>query len=354
MVVCGMVFTALLVTLPALIASQSEAQRVILEGVDRYQNETPFEGVRVILSYLGEEHSPAYICGISGAAFRIGGPCVCGPEFDQAMYPTELVSLLGYKCEQIWLGGEDPESRLQEILARAREEIRDGRPVLMFHTFTNLGWDVVCGFDDGKRELYGRGACEGLEEYARAEQTHPLKSPPGVPMMGAIFIGEKVGQLDVREAELASLKEAVAHAHSATGKCAGRYDHLASGLECYDAWIAGHRFYGPPGIDIGINVNSYMLSTLRTARAAASLFMLELGPKYPQASTHLEMAAEHFAREAEALDSCYKLFPERTQEELDDTDRRIRAAAYLRQARAMYALAIDEIARSLAKISMRE
>ena len=66
-----------------------------------------------------------------------------------------------------------------------------------------------------------------------------------------------------------------------------------------------------------------------------------------------EMAAEHFALESEALDSCLKLFPESTQEERQQPGRRIRAAGYLRRARAMYALAIDEIARALAKISMR-
>jgi len=58
--------------------------------------------------------------------------------------------------------------------------------------------------------------------------------------------------------------------------------------------------------------------------------MVELAPKYPKARIHLEMAGEHFAREADALDSCFKLFPKRTLEELDDDDRRIRAAAYLR------------------------
>ena len=355
MIMAGLLFVALLIIVPVSASSGSESQQAILEGVDRYRNKTPFEGVRVILSYRGEEYSPAYICGISGAAFRIGGPCACATGYDQAMWPTELIQLLGYECEHIWLGSEKPEERLQEILARVREDIRAGRPVLMCHVFPSYGWDVVCGFDYEKKELYGRGAGAGLEEYARAEQTHPLKSAEGIPMMGAIFIGDKTGQLDAREAELAALKEAVTHAYGATGKCGGRYDSLASGLECYDAWIAGHRFYNPPGMleHLGVTLNSHMLAVLRSARAAASQFMLELAPKYPVASAHLEMAAEHFALESAALDSCFKLFPEQTQEELQDNDRRIRAVAYLRRARAMYALGIEGIARALSIISMR-
>lgn len=50
--------------------------KIFLPGADRYQvREAMFEGVRVILSYRGEPYTPAYIQGISGAAFRIAGIC---------------------------------------------------------------------------------------------------------------------------------------------------------------------------------------------------------------------------------------------------------------------------------------
>jgi hypothetical protein len=49
---------------------------MILQGVDRYQVVEPvFEGVRVILSYRGEPYSPAYIQGLAGTAFAVGGIC---------------------------------------------------------------------------------------------------------------------------------------------------------------------------------------------------------------------------------------------------------------------------------------
>ena len=49
---------------------------MILQCVDRYRVVEPlFEGIRVILSYRGENYSPAYVQGISGAAFRVAGIC---------------------------------------------------------------------------------------------------------------------------------------------------------------------------------------------------------------------------------------------------------------------------------------
>ncbi|HHT27575.1 MAG TPA: hypothetical protein GXZ82_10055 [Firmicutes bacterium] len=47
---------------------------MILPDVDHYRICDPlFEGLRVLLAHRGEPYSPAYIQGISGAAFRIGG-----------------------------------------------------------------------------------------------------------------------------------------------------------------------------------------------------------------------------------------------------------------------------------------
>ena len=53
------------------------------------------------------------------------------------------------------------------------------------------------------------------------------------------------------------------------------------------------------------------------------------------------------------MDSCFNLFANHGQVELDNSDHYVRAAAYLRQARAMYGLSIDEIARALPKINRK-
>ena len=75
---------------------QLTAHSAILEGIDRYQVLEPmFEGLRVILSYRGEPYTPAYIQGISGAAFRVGGICPCAPTCGTAMQPQDLAQHAG-------------------------------------------------------------------------------------------------------------------------------------------------------------------------------------------------------------------------------------------------------------------
>ena len=56
----GLLSTGLLAIMIASSGSQIEARRVTLDGVDPYRvREANFEGIRVILSYRGEEYSPA-------------------------------------------------------------------------------------------------------------------------------------------------------------------------------------------------------------------------------------------------------------------------------------------------------
>ena len=209
----------------------SVSTRVILESVDRYRVFEPlFEGVRVILSHRGEKHTPAYLQGISGAAFRIGGPCPCAPTCEYAMSADDLIRMLGYECEHraLFAEGKEPEELYPPVLARVKEEIRAGRPVLVWNAFTVAEFDVVCGFDEEKRELIGRGSYKGLDGYATAPETRPTEHDVA-PAAGAIFIGKKVKEFDARAAEIAALKEAVAHARGSSAKLTA----LPTGLACY-------------------------------------------------------------------------------------------------------------------------
>ena len=83
----------------------TEESRVVLDGVDRYQvMDALFEGVRVILSYRGEPYSAAYVQGISGAAFRIGGICPCAPTCTSAMETQDLPASRESKRRCVRLG----------------------------------------------------------------------------------------------------------------------------------------------------------------------------------------------------------------------------------------------------------
>ncbi len=332
--------------------------RVVLDNVDRYRIPEPlFEGVRVILAYRGETYSPAYIQGISGAAFRIGGPCPCAPTCEYAMTAGDLISLLGYEAELVGFeDAADPKDLLPAVLARIKAEIRAGHPVLVWNAFTTAEFNVVCGFDEEKHELIGRGSYLGLDGYAAAPEGRVAEHDVA-PAIGAILIGEKTGTFDTRKAEIAALKEAVAHARgsSATLTC------LPTGLACYDYWIAAYRNRGllvsaktrDGKQDLGWVAaqtpnDFYPLSILPSTRQAAADFLREIAPKYPQAKAHLEMAAEHFARESAALEAARTVLGDRRKDLTDDQC--VRAAGYLSQARAMYLLAIEEIERALRKV----
>ncbi len=332
--------------------------RVVLDNVDRYRIPEPlFEGVRVILSYRGETYSPAYIQGLSGAAFRLGGPCPCAPTCEFAMYNGDLLRTLGYEFEHLQFTDEsEPITQLPAMLARIKAEIRAGRPVLVWNVFTTAEFDVVCGFDEEKHELVGRGSYMGLDEYATASESR-IAEHDVAPAIGAIIIGKKVRDFDARAAEIAALKEAVAHARgsSYTLTC------LPTGLATYDYWISA---YQNRGLLIGAKSRDgkqdlgwvaaqtpsdfYPLTIYPGTHQAAAEFLLEIAPKYPNVQAHLEAAAQHFGQESKALIACREILNDRSKQ--PDDEQCIKAAASLREARAMYVLGIEELERALAKI----
>jgi hypothetical protein len=358
----ALVFTALAAAEPA--KEEPMPERVVLENVDHYRVVEPlFEGMRVILSYRGEKCSPAYAQGLSGAAFRIAGPCPCAPTCESAMWPTDLAKLFGYEVERIGMDGpsEDPKAHLTAVMDRVREEIRAGRPVLAWNAFTTAEYDVVCGFDDEKGEVIGRGSYQAMRtgDYARAPQSRIAENYVA-PAFGIVTVGKKVGSFDARAAELAALKEAVAHAHGIATTLPG----MPSGLRCYDSWIASYQRRGtltraksrdekqdlgwvkalPPD-------DAYPLGIYASTHRAAGDFLKEIAPKYPEAEPYLELASGHFAKDAAALEAARAALGDRKSEPTEEQC--VRVASHLSEARAMYSLGIDEIAAALRKIDGR-
>jgi hypothetical protein len=324
--------------------------RVVLQGVDRYRVVEPmFEGVRVILTYRGETYSPAYIQGLSGAAFRVGGICPCAPTCTAAMEPQDLIGLLGYAYEYLPLAGEgiDAQTAGPRVLARVKEELRAGRPALVWHAFTYCEWDVVAGFDDTQGLFFGRGSYAGLDDYAQAPQERATTCGDTCPALGAILIGERLREPDTRAAELDALREAVRHAHSAEARDF-RGDNqwvMLYSLECYDRWIETFRADPPVVPDMG---DRYCFNVYRSTHRAAAEFLREIAPKYPQAVSDLGRAANCFATEADALHTCTEwLFPGGELPATADRATHDRVAHLLSRARDHYARAISSIEAAL-------
>ena len=326
-------------------AQTANGERVVLEGVDRYRVMEPlFECVRVVLAYRGEAHSPAYIQGISGAAYRIAGICPCAPTCSSTMETQELIEMLGYHAECLSLceEGMDPDAEVGRVVARVKDEVRAGRPAIVWHAFTWAEWDVVCGFDVRGKAFLGRGSYAGLEGYASADQRRTATCGEICPPLGAILVGGRTGSYDARSAEIASLLEAVRHAHSQANVDKPGEDRwvMLDGLACYSRWVDDMRTLSwVPGMD-----DRYCLGVYRSTRRAAAEFVRELMPKYPAASDDLEAASRAFAAEADALNACAELlFPGWQLPKGASPEANRQAAALIARAREGYAEAIDNI-----------
>ena len=328
---------------------------MILEGVDRYRVMEPmFESVRVVLSYRGEAYSPAYVQGISGAAFRIGGICPCAPTCACAMSTQDLLKTFGYQIEHLSLceEGMDPAKEVEHVIARVKDEIRAGRPVIVWHAFTWAEWDVVCGFDDASHQFVGRGSYAGLDGYATADQGRMATCGDICPEFGAILVGEKTGQYEARASEVVALQEAVAHAYSTQNmdKAGGEQWVMLYGLACYDRWIQDFQGNPPRLPTMG---DRYCFGVNRSTHRAAAGFLRKLAARYPAAKGQLDCAATHFVAEADALnEGANMLFPGWQLPKEASREVNSRVAALLHTARDNYARGIDEIEGALAAMGV--
>jgi|GEM_PF-888442 len=327
---------------------------MVLQGVDSYRVVEPlFEGVRIVLAHRGEAYSPAYLQGLSGAAFRVAGPCPCAPTCSAAMTSQDLIALLGYECRDLPIGAPGPAQadRWRQVLDQVRQELRAGRLVLVWNAFTSYEFDVVCGDDEAERQLLGRGSYAGTgDALARADEMRPLTGAD-VGMPAAILIGGRVRPFDSQAAELDALEEAVRHAHFARDRWlaeAGGIEkpwRFREGLACYEVWIDNYRLNPQRAPDGG---DRYCLGVYRSTHRAAAAFLREIRPRNATAVEPLERAAVAFAREADVLDEL-RAQPGWNWEGKAQPGpaAAARAAALLEQARDQYAQGITQIEEAL-------
>jgi len=315
---------------------------MILQGVEPYRVVEPlFEGVRVILSYRGETYSPAYIQGLSGAAFRVAGICPCAPTCSAAMGTADLIALLGYELECLAVPEEgDFKSVWPEHLARIKASIDAGRPALVWHAFTMYEYDVVAGYDDSDN-LMGRGSYAGLEEYASAPQDRPTTAEPA---LHSYLIGLKTSALSAREAEVAALREAVRHAHDQNNADlrGGAQWVFLEGLLAYDRWVSD---WANPEKTLGVG-DCYCVGVYRSTHGAGAAFLREIAPRYPNVTDKLAAAATQMTAEVEALEECLPLLWWHAPKG-PDAARNAQATILLTRARDAYARAIDQIEAAL-------
>jgi len=268
--------------------------------------------------------------------FKQAGICPCAPTCSAGMETTELINLLGYEFEHLGLPDEDIDraKEVYNVVTRVKEEIRARRPVLVWNAFTSEEWDVVCGFDEEKKQFLGYGSYRGNDGKLASEDENRMAK--GLPV-GAIIVGEKTGKFDARSAELSALREAVRHAHDRTETFPGK-----EGIRAYDGWVEKFR-NSDSSRGSG---DSYCYYIYRSTHRAASSFLREIAPDYGKAKEALLAAADSFEAEADALNSAEHLL--RWDSPSLDAQRNAEPWPILVQARDHYAAAIAQIEKSLA------
>jgi hypothetical protein len=330
-----------------------EGSLMIIPNVDRYRVREPlFEGARVVLSHLGADYSPAYVQGVSGAAFRIAGICPCAPTCSSAMDTAELVDRLGYRTEQLPLDveAENCEEQLSRLLDQVRAEIDAERPVLLWHAFSTCEWDVVCGYDRNQGLLFGRSSKQmQADDYAQAPETRAASCADNCPSPGLIMIGSASGRCDHETLELESLRTAVRHAHSPAKPETDNDGDWAmlNGLPCYDRWAEAFTTDPDREPDAG---DEYCLDVYRSTHHAAADFVREIAPRYPTAFSHLIRAACEFEAESQMLDRLFQLRASPPAESDPPNERMANAGAVLSCARDRYAAGIGCLERALATL----
>lgn len=318
----------------------------LLKGMEKFVLAEPlFEAIRVVLTYRGEEYSPAYIQGISGAAFRIGGICPCAPTCTCAMWTADLPVKLGYETEKIEFMEESGVDmvRWSKLVERIKSEIDNGRPVAMWSQFAFAEWGVINGYDDEKREFIGCDSNHENKSFRRTSYEKASKSE-GVPVFGAIIIGDKTSDPNLEELEIASLKEAVKHAKTVTeiDPDPDKWTFL-NGIQAYERWR--DSFKDNPGRKKSMG-DSYCYRIYYNTHMAAADYLLEIAPKYKDAEEELKKAAEAFKEEHEVYKAAWKTVGYSAPADIDEEGMQ-RAYDSLNKACEFYAKGIEHIEKAL-------
>lgn len=321
----------------------------ILENVDVYKVYDPvFESVRIVMNYMGESYSHQYIQGISGSAFRVATGCPSRPTCCNLMWITGLIRLLGNEYKEYPCFGPNGENLADEMIAAVRAQIDAGRPALVWHALTNAEWDVVCGYDEENRLFYGRGTYRGFEGqgYDSEPWDRAAKAVEICPAFGAITIGAKTGAFDVRKAETAALRDAVAHARTVkeNPEVGGWYSY--EGIQCLRKWFEA---YSNPGKDRDI-ADAYCFQVYHSTHGTAAGFLREIAPNYTgEAGELLLETAGIMEKEAKIFAECTPYLGWDSPWGVDEERSRM-VVPLLRETADLYEKAVESLEKALAII----
>ena len=256
--------------------------------IDGYRYYDPvFESARIVLNQIGETYTPEYILGISGSAFKIGAGCPSRPTCICDFWPSGFYKYMGYDATEYSCADKDGNDVTGKMIDAVKASIDNGKAVSVWHAFRNEEWDVVCGYDDQTLQFIGKGTT--INGYAR--QPWDRAKTSNVAGFGSVVVGDKIAGFNEWDAEINSLKNAVAHARKESDDTEL---HKTEGIQGYKKWA---EYFAAPGADRGL-ADAYCYDTYSSVRKAAVIYLRTLAGKYGgEAAVHLRNASEGFDEE---------------------------------------------------------
>ncbi len=248
--------------------------------------------LEAVLRQQGVEGDYAYVCGVSGAAFRthfFDTWCPSSPDptcgFDAA---SEALAAVGLKAT--WLHVSSDGKNKPQIVAAIKKSIDAGMPVLALDLRNLPEWGVITGYQKNGQEFFCRTCFDNRKGYELAE-----KFPSAVAIL-AKLARTRAAKEGVRR----SFRTVV---QNLTTK---KYGEYYSGLAAFDKWVERLRtddFTKLDSVQLSnvVQANYWIYDRVVTDRQTGLAYLDRVAEDMPELEPRMADLTALYVQEIEAL-----------------------------------------------------
>ncbi|MEO0086247.1 MAG: PDZ domain-containing protein [candidate division WOR-3 bacterium] len=248
--------------------------------------------LEVVLKQQGVDADYDFLCGVSGAAFRLhffDTWCPSSPD-PTCGYDAAKPALAACGYEATWLRLSSDGKNKPQILERVRRSINAGMPVLAIDLIELPEWGVIAGYQKNGEELFVRTYFDGRKNYDLAQKFPPV-----------VVIPRRAGRSPTPAASMS--RSFVIVAENLTTE---KYGEYYSGLAAFDKWqtrLLNDDFAGLDSARFSdvILANYWTFSRLVSDRRTGLEYLTRVKKELPRHAAALNRLAELYAAEVELL-----------------------------------------------------
>lgn len=269
----------------------------IIRGVNELtwasgKTNTFMAALEAALKQQGADIDYAFLCGVSGAAFRLHFfDTWCPSSVDpgcgyDATRPA--LSAAGYTAD--WLRVSSDGKNKPQLLARIRKSINAGVPVLAIELIDSPEWGVITGYQQNGDQLFVRTFFDKRKNYDLAQKLPWL-----------VAIPRRAGSAP---APAVSMRGSFAIA--AENLAAEKYGEYYSGLAAFDKWqmrLLGDDFAGLDSAAFSnvVQTNYLIFSRLISDRRTGIEYLRLVAAAFPGQAALIDELVQLYAAEVELL-----------------------------------------------------